>query len=128
VMGGLIAAAYALVWLVYGWRLSIHFIDHEIRRHMRNYPSLYPTVEKASAETDRGMSIFAGYAVAIIWPVSLPARGLYRLISENPLSSALFVTPIEKQDARDRELKALRRQAREMGLPMPDTEESRHDH
>lgn len=120
-MGWIIAAAYVAVWLGYGWRLALHMKGREIQRKMQTYPSLYKTASEA-AEDETATWLVLGFYIAAGWPLTMPARGLYRLAS----GKGLFVTPIEKQDARDRELKALRRQARDLGLPMPDAEETRH--
>jgi hypothetical protein len=122
-MGWLIAAGYVAVWLGYGWRLTVYLLDAEVRRTVEMYRYAYDSVEDA-ADSWRAIYMFAGFALAAAWPIVLPVRGLYRLVSGK--GRGLFVTPIEKQDARDRELAALRKQARDMGLPMPDIEETRH--
>jgi hypothetical protein len=122
-MAWLIPVAYVAVWLTYGWRLAVHLVDREIRRTMRAYPHLYPTVPAAVAELDRGEMTFYGFAIALIWPLTAPARGIHRL-ARLATGTGLFVTPTEKQDARDRELAALRQQAHDLGLPMPNTGDS----
>jgi hypothetical protein len=120
-MGWVVAAAYVAVWFGYGWRLALHMKDQEIRRKMRSYPFLFKTASEA-AQDETAMWVVLGLGVAACWPLTMSARGLYRIAS----GKGLFVTPTEKQDAHDRELKALRRQARDLGLPMPDAEETRH--
>jgi len=113
----LIPGAYLAIWLLYGWRLTIHLLDKEVRRSK----SIYGNAEKAADEW-RGISMFGGFGLALFWPVVAPIRFVYYLAS----SGGLFRTPTERQEAERRELEQLRTLAREHGLPMPgDTEGGR---
>jgi hypothetical protein len=108
---------YVLVWLIYGWRLSVHLLDAEVRRSLATHPNLYSGADGASraAEGFRGLYLFAGFALALVWPVVAPARGLYRMAGKG----GLFTTPTEAEYARAFEVEQLREQARRLGLPMP---------
>jgi hypothetical protein len=108
-MGWLVVMAYVVVWLLYGWRLTIHLLDAEVRGR-----SIYTTAEEAAASW-RGLSMLSGFGLALFWPVVAPVRGVYRVAS----SGGLFRTPTEREETQRRELEALRKLAREHGLPMP---------
>jgi hypothetical protein len=106
----LVLAAYVVVWLLYGWRLTIRLLDAEVRDR-----SIYSSAEEA-AKNWLGISLFGGFALALFWPVVAPVRGAYRVAS----SGGLFRTPTEREEAARRELEALRKLAREHNLPMPE--------
>lgn len=106
----LILGGYLAVWLLYGWRLTIHFLDHEVRRS----EGLYGDAEKAAREW-LGLSLAGGFLTALFWPVTGPVRGAFRLAR----SGGLFRTPTERAAAQRVELEALRKLARDHGLPMP---------
>jgi len=115
-----IIVAYVAVWVVYGWRLSLRFLDLSIRNNLRKYPNTYYGAEgvaKSIAE-DRPGSLVAGFGTAAFWPLSMPARAAYRPITDK----GLMRTAVEQEFAERAELEQLRRQARELGLPMPDSE------
>ena len=119
--GWLISLGYVAVWLAYGWRLSIGMLDSEVRRKRREYPTVYETAE-AAADSTRAFCVACGFGLALIWPIGAPARGAYRLVlGAYRLASGrgVFRTPAEVEEARERELVALRKLAREHGLPMP---------
>jgi hypothetical protein len=109
----LILAVYVAVWLVYGWRLTIHILDVQVRRSK----SLYGDAEKAAKEW-LGISMYGGFALALFWPVVAPVRFIYRLAS----TGGLFRTPAEREETERRELEQLRKLAKEHGLPMPETD------
>lgn len=74
--------------------------------------------EDASIDgTDRAGAAFFGLLAAAAWPVSVPLRLSWRFVSR----TRLLATPSEKQAAQKNELEALRRLAREHGLPMPES-------
>ncbi|MET0916695.1 MAG: hypothetical protein ABWY81_10915 [Jiangellaceae bacterium] len=108
----LIFIGYVAVWLTYGWRLSVHLLDDDIRRAC---PFPY-TVEEARSEY-LALDLFGGFGLALFWPLVMPVRGVYRIIS----MGGLFRTPVEVELAQREELEALRSLAREHGLPMPET-------
>jgi len=117
-MGWVIPLGYVAVWLLYGWRLTIHLLDAEVRRNLREYPSLYNEYNGGAARVateERGSYLFAGFGLALFWPVVAPVRGAYRLLG----GEGLFSTPTEREEAGRRELEELRKLARENGLPMP---------
>lgn len=103
----LIFVAYIVIWLVYAWRLAIRFIDQAIRQHGPKSPFV-----------DRGGLLAVATVLALLWPVVMPLRGAYRLLFD----TGLLTTPAEREAKERAELKALRKQARELGLPMPSNE------
>ncbi len=116
----LIVFGYVAVWLVYGWRLALRFRELAIREYMRKCPRLYPTVAKAARDVSLVETCaLNGFTLALFWPLVMPARGLYRLF----VGRGLLVTRLEREAAKDEELKALREQAKKLDLPMPGSEE-----
>ena len=109
-MGWLVLAAYVVVWLLYGWRLSVALLDADVRRSR----GLWDSASAAAADL-RGAWLVGGFALALGWPVVGPARGLYRFAQK----SGAFRTPAEREEADQRELAELRALARKHGLPMP---------
>jgi hypothetical protein len=112
-MGWLIFATYVTVWLVYGRQLTIHLLETEVSRSK----DIYGSASQAAKEW-LPISAFSGFALALLWPVVAPVRGLFRLVK----ARGLFTTPTEQAEAERHELDALRKQARELGLPMPSDE------
>lgn len=106
----LIIVGYVAVWLLYGWRLSIYLIDKEIRELRKASAGRFDP-----AQVDRGDSIMVGFFVALFWPVTMPVRGAYRLMS----GRGLFITPVEREIEQEQRLKELERIVREYKLPMP---------
>ena len=119
--GWLIPAGYGAVWGIYGWRLGVYMLDKMARDNMRDHPYSYKTQDGVQnlIDGERGMMLFFGLALALLWPVVLPARTVYRLLS----GRGLMTTPIERELAERAELEQLRRLAREHHLPMPGQEQ-----
>lgn len=111
----LIIVSYVAVWLIYGWRLSVYLIDKEIREWRKASDGRMVAGRFESKYVDRSDSIMVGFFVAFFWPVAMPARGAYRLMS----GRGLFITPIERQIEQEQRLKELERVVREYNLPMP---------
>lgn len=111
----LIIVGYVAVWLVYGWRLSIYLIDKEIREWLKAHDGRMVAGRFESKYVDRSDSIVTGFFVASFWPVAMPARGAYRLMS----GRGLFITPIEREIEQERRLEELEHIVREYKLPMP---------
>lgn len=111
----LIIAGYVIAWLLYGWRLSVYLIDREIRRWFDDSRGRMVAGRFESAYVDRSLSIGTGFFVALFWPVTMPARGAYRLMS----GRGLFITPVEREIEQEQRLKELERIVREYKLPMP---------
>lgn len=123
-MDWLILAGYVAVWLVYGWRLTVYLLDTETRRKIEEFPTLYGGKGGAAkaAKNWFDMYLVAGFGLALFWPVVLPVRAFYRSVLFFS-GGTLFRTPIEREEAEREELEQLRRQARELGLPMPGQEQ-----
>lgn len=120
----LIFFGYLVVWLLYGWRLTIHLLDAEVRRSLRDCPRLYAEGNggaAAAADNWRGFHLVVGFSLALLWPVVAPVRGVYAVVS----AGGLFRTPVEREEAERRELDALRKLACEHGLPMPEVKRQR---
>ena len=60
-----------------------------------------------------------GFFVAFFWPVAMPVRGAYRLMS----GRGLFITPVEREIEQEQRLKDLERIVREYKLPMPEVDQ-----
>lgn len=65
--------------------------------------------------TDRAFAAALGVGLALAWPIALPVRIAWRAVTRR----GLLQTPTERAAAERRELEALRKMAREHGLPMP---------
>lgn len=108
----LILIGYVAVWLLYGWKLSIYLLDQCVRRQLSD--RLYPKSAKEEAAFWRDTYLMAGFGLALFWPLVAPIRGAYRLIA----GRNLMMTPIEREQAQELELKKLRQLATEYGLPL----------
>ena len=106
----LIVIGYAVIWLLYGWRLTVRLLDNEVRRSPLHRNA------REEAESWLGLSMTAGFFMALFWPVVAPVRGLYWICMEG----RLFRTPIEREEEQKEELDRLRKLAREYNLPMGD--------
>lgn len=111
----LIIVGYVAVWLVYGWRLSIYLIDKEIREWRNAGYGWMVAGRFESKDVDRSDSIVTGFFAAFFWPVTMPVRGAYRLVS----GRGLFITPVEREIEQERRLEELEHIVREYKLPMP---------
>lgn len=108
----IIGVAYIAIWLVYGWKLTVHFLEYEIQNRMA-----WQSIEEAKKQ-ELGFVMFQAYMIALVWPVSMSIRAFYRLV----VQGSLLVTPTEKMEQQKKELAALRKLAQENGLPMPEVE------
>lgn len=108
-------AGYVVAWLAYGWRLSLYLIDKEIREWRKASDGRMVAGRFESKYVDRSDSITVGFFVAFFWPVAMPVRGAYRLMS----GRGLFITPVEREIEQEQRLKELERIVREYKLPMP---------
>lgn len=111
----LIIVGYVVVWLVYGWRLSVYLIDKEIREWRKASDGRMVAGRFESKYVHRSNSVVDGFFVAFFWPVTMPIRGAYRLMS----GRGLFITPVEREIEQEQRLKELERIVREYKLPMP---------
>lgn len=111
----LIIVGYVAAWLVYGWRLSVYLIDKEIREWCKASDGRMVASRFGSECVDRADGIMVGFFVALFWPVAMPVRGAYRLMS----GRGLFITPVEREIEQEQRFKELERIVREYKLPMP---------
>lgn len=110
----LILIGYAIGWLLCGWWFSVTWLDNEVRRNTSTYRSA-----QEQADDWRAFWVGSGFAAALVWPLVLPLEVARRLIFAGA-GARIFTTAAEREDAQRRELTALRQQARELGLPMPE--------
>lgn len=66
----------------------------------------------------RGLALFVGTAMVIVWPLSLVCRTVYRWASKTDL----LVTDGERAKKAERELWAAKQMAKAAGLPWPKEE------
>lgn len=107
-----VVGAYVCIWLVYGWRLALRLLENKQIENRARYH--YADIVASADRGARGDALMEGFFLALLWPVTMPIRGAYRLLS----GRGLMTTGLEKREAREAELKALRVQAEEYGLPM----------
>ena len=112
VMGWLLLVAYLLGWAWTGRRIAVANLEdsarHTLKRrriHTRPGEDDEPLVDGE----ERVMAVTIGALVGLAWPVALIVMALSRRLK----------APSEVAHAERRELEALRKLAREHGLPMP---------
>ena len=116
-MAWLILVGYPVGWLLCGWWFSVGWLDAEVR----SGTYLGHSAAEEAAEW-RGFWVGSGFLAALVWPLVLPIEVGRRLVT-GKFAARLFVTAAEREDAARRELEALRRQARDLGLPMPNLDQ-----
>jgi hypothetical protein len=113
-----ILAVYVAGFL-FSWRaFALKLIEYDIRA----YPDLARDPQEMAGFRMNGAGF--GFPLALFWPAAWVVLVLTRGIRALVQRSSLLVTKLERdreKAARDRaELDALRSQARELGLPMPE--------
>jgi hypothetical protein len=83
--------------------------------------SLLEGIERSWAELpldggDRAFAAFTATCMALVWPITLPGRMIFRRMSD----AQILRTPKERAAAERKELAQLRKLAREHGLPLPE--------
>ncbi|HEX5543645.1 MAG TPA: hypothetical protein VFX60_19180 [Micromonospora sp.] len=106
-----------------GWIILLGYILGAVLSWRSLTVSLLMDLEEVGTlnSGDRATAAVFGTMCAAVWPVSLPARAGWRVLKR----TAVLQTPKEKLAAQERELRELRRQAREYGLPMPSEQDMR---
>lgn len=107
----LLGVIYIVIWMGYGWKETMYFQEKEIARK-----SIYQSTGDVAQEW-LAVSLVCGYFIAAIWPITLPVRALYFYLVEK---TTVFETLTEKEEREKKELVALRKQAKELGLPLPE--------
>jgi hypothetical protein len=113
-MGELIFAGYAAGYLYTTRKVALKILDSDAR-HALEMRSIYmhrrEERKPLTSTEDRVLALMMGLLVSIVWPVALVVLWV----------STWLRAPIEVAEDERRELAALRRQAEELGLPMPGT-------
>ncbi len=112
--GWLILAGYVLAGLVTAYRLIRAEIERIAREELERRRDRMSHGAAAKNKPlvdmpDRVIAVFLGLAAGAIWPLEAVIAGVARLVK----------APSEQEWERDRELEALRKQARDLGLPVP---------
>jgi hypothetical protein len=123
-MGWLILAVYALGFLFTARKVALYLIEEDAsgerdsREHARKYRYEVKTGPLVSMG-DRVMNLVMGCFAAMAWPAALAVWGVARSLRS---PSERIEAERIRSEAERRELAALRKQAIQLGLPMPGDE------
>lgn len=112
-IGWVILAAYVLGFvLLLRWnvRRMMVRLDRSVERWQ------YEDIKTRARNGDRGLYLLGALALTTFWPVTIPCGAAWRRF----MATDLIRTPTELAERDRKELAALRTQAHDLGLPMPE--------